>query len=80
MERVSAWVIVCGTGALYPIGSGGGKAAYIHKEVAEDVMMAIADHDKAYVKGRGGLHLEEITAEAGLFKQLGLNLVTQEKE
>lgn len=64
------WLLMLGTGALYPIGCKDGTPGYTNKELAEKKAKMITKHDGEYVKSRGGLHTSALRAKESTLKAL----------
>jgi hypothetical protein len=60
---------------LYPIGADGTRLkAYLNKKEAITSLKAVSKHDKFYVRERGGLHLESVTATRYVLTGMGLGV------
>lgn len=73
---MKVWIICFEkTNKFYPLGAGGGHAAYRDKKHAEKSKRLIEKHDKEYLASRGKLTIKAIIANQEFLKQLRLGIV-----
>lgn len=70
---MKVWVLTLGdSGALYSIGYNGGRPCFESKELAQQSVNKISEHDAKYLEPRGGLVLQSVEAEETMLNNLGL--------
>jgi len=73
-DRMKVWVIMAGE-SMYPIGSGGKTACYLHKCRAEAMMETVKKWDAEYFTARGEPSLKSVEADEDMLNLLDLDII-----
>jgi len=71
---MKVWVIMAGE-AVYPMGSGGKQACYLHKDRAEAMIETLKIWDADHFKTRGEPSLKSVEADEDMLNFLDLDVI-----